>query len=94
MPGMHVLNKARPKIGNICIIGKYRYRYICSDISNIVIGMIGIGICYQNYIISYDIGIGISQDYTDTMKISIGNRYFTEYIGISIIIGIGLGDEG
>ena len=52
---------ARPIIGNICIIGKYRYRYIGSDITNIGIGIIGIGIgiCY-NSIIGYDIGIGIN----------------------------------
>ena len=63
--------RARTIIGNIDIIGKYRYgyQYIGSDISNIGIRIIGIviGICY-NSIIGYDIGIGISQNLADTMK--------------------------
>jgi hypothetical protein len=43
----YMSSRARPIIGNICIIGKYRYRYryIGSDITNIGIGIIGIGSC-------------------------------------------------
>ena len=48
--------RARLIIGNIGLIGKYRYRLIGSGISNIGIIGIGIGICY-NYIIYYIIGI-------------------------------------
>ena len=65
---MSILIRARPIIGNIGIIGKYRYRYIGSDISNIGIGILGIVIGIYNHIIGYDIGIGISQDLTDTMQ--------------------------
>ena len=86
--------RARPIICIICIIGKYRYRYryIGSDIVNIGIGIIGIGIgiCY-NYIIGYDIGIGIKSGFNRYNEISVSVSVFYRYIGISIIIGIGIG---
>ena len=60
---MHLYeSRARPIIGFTDYLSRYRYRYryIGSDIVDIGIGIIGIGIgiCY-NYIIGYDIGIGI-----------------------------------
>ena len=84
--------RARPIICIICIIGKYRYRYIGSDIVNIGIGIIGIGIgfCY-NYIIGYDIGSGIKSWFNRYNEISVSVSLFYRYIGISSIIGIGIG---
>ena len=50
--------RARPIIGFTDIFNRYRYRYIGSVITNIGIGIIGIGIgiCY-NSVIGYNIGI-------------------------------------
>ena len=73
-------------------MSRYRYRYIGSDIVNIGIGIIGIGIgiCY-NYIIGYDIGIGIKSWFNRYNEISVSVSLFYRYIGISSIIGIGIG---
>jgi hypothetical protein len=92
----YITIRARPIICIICIIGKYRYRYIGSDIVNIGIGIIGIGIigigidiCY-NYIIGYDIGIGIKSGFNLYNELSVSVSVFYRYIGISNVIGIGL----
>jgi hypothetical protein len=83
-----VRSRARLIICIICIISKYRYRYIGSDIVNICIGIISIGICY-NYIIGYDIVISIKSGFNRYNEISVS--VFYRYIGVYIIIGIGIG---
>ena len=87
-------SRARPVIGFTDYLSQYWYwyRYIGSDIVNIGIGIIGIGIgfCY-NYIIGYDIGSGIKSWFNRYNEISVSVSLFYRYIGISSIIGIGIG---